>query len=100
MDVADALEGSGTHIHVRVVPNASEYTLQYDAWRKVLKIKVKAQPKKGKANQEVIMVLSNYFGNPVIVSGRKSRFKTIKVDNPPDEAAAILKEITCTEKKC
>lgn len=96
---ADTLERSGTHIHVRVVPNAREYSIQYDAWRKELKIKVKAQPRKGKANQEVIMVLSTYFKNPVIVSGRKSRFKTIKVDNPSDEAVTILEEIICT-KKC
>lgn len=96
MDVADALseDGSGTRLHVHVVPNSSEYSIQYDEWRKEIKIKVKAQPKKGKANHDVIIFLSNYFKNPVIASGGKSRSKTIKVDNSLPETVTILKEIT------
>lgn len=95
MDFVSALSGDdkGTILHVHVIPNAKEYLIKYDEWRKELKIKVKAQPKQGKANKDVIQFLGQYFTNPAIISGVKTTSKLIKIENSLEETVAILGEI-------
>ncbi|MBU7047799.1 MAG: YggU family protein [Theionarchaea archaeon] len=83
----------GTILFVHVTPGAKEYSLEYDEWRKEFKIKVKALPRQGKANQDVIAFLGKYFKNPVIISGMTARTKRIRVENPVEETAKILEEI-------
>lgn len=83
----------GTILFVHVTPGAKEYSLEYDEWRKEFKIKVKALPRQGKANQDVIAFLGRYFQNPVIISGMTARTKRIRVENPVEETAKILEEI-------
>jgi uncharacterized protein (TIGR00251 family) len=95
MNFAPALMGDKTHtvLRVHVVPGAKEYFMEYDEWRKVLKVKVKAQPKQGKANQDVLEFLGKYFSSPVIISGTKDRFKRVKIQNSLEETVKILGEI-------
>ncbi len=95
MNVASALKKDepGTILCVHVIPNARAYHLEYDQWRKQLKIKVKAHPKQGKANEDVVTFLKTYFKNPVIIAGAKSRSKQIKIENTLEETVAILGEI-------
>jgi len=68
-------------IKVSVIPNAkrSEVLLGNDA----LKVRLKAKPEDGKANAELIRVLSAHFGvgkNCVkILKGLKSRDKTVLI---------------------
>lgn len=95
MDAASALkkDQSGTILSVHVIPNAKEYSIEYDQWRKELRIKVKAQPRKGKANQDVVQYLGTYFENPVIVAGAKSYSKKIRIENSQGETVKILGEI-------
>ena len=95
MKAASALlkSESGTTLKVHVTPGAKEYSLEYDEWRKELRIKVKAPPHHGKANQDLIAFLGQYFKNPVIISGSKARSKHIKIDNTFEETLEILGEI-------
>lgn len=83
----------GTILRIYVVPNAKEYLVQYDEWRKELKIRVKAPAREGKANQDILHFLSRYFRKPVIVSGDSSRSKKIRVENDFQETCQILGEI-------
>ena len=82
-----------TILKVHVTPGAKEYSLEYDEWRKELKIKVKAPPHQGKANQDLIAFLRQYFKNPIIISGSKTRSKHIKIDNSYQETLTILEDI-------
>jgi uncharacterized protein (TIGR00251 family) len=95
MDAASATKAdqSGTLLSVHVIPNARAYSIEYDHWRKELRIKVKAQPRKGKANQDVVQFLGTYFNNPVIVAGAKSYSKKIRIENTQEETVTILGEL-------
>lgn len=95
MDVQAALSESdqGTLLQVHVIPGSRAYEITYDGWRKELRIKVMAQPQKGKANQDVVSFLGHYFKNPVIIAGVKSRSKKIKVDNSFKETITILESV-------
>lgn len=67
-------------ITVKVKPKSKE--------RKIIKISdkefivyLKSEPKKGKANEELLRVLREYFGRNVrIVSGFTSRIKVIEIE--------------------
>ncbi|MBU7027706.1 MAG: YggU family protein [Theionarchaea archaeon] len=95
MNFVSALSGDekGTILRVHVISNAKEYLIQYDDWRRELKIKVKAQPKQGKANKDVIQFLGQYFKNPAIISGATAKSKLIKIENSLEETVTILEEI-------
>lgn len=51
----------------------------------LLKIKIKSNPEKGKANQAVIKLVAGYLGIPQnkikIVRGLKQRNKVLKIEN-------------------
>jgi uncharacterized protein (TIGR00251 family) len=95
MDVQAALSESdqGTLLQVHVIPGSRTYEITYDQWRKELKIKVMAQPQKGKANQDVISFLEHYFKNPVIIAGATSHSKKIRVENSLKETLTILESV-------
>ncbi len=67
--------------------------MEYDEWRNELKVRVKAEPREGKANQDLITFLSHSFKNPVIIAGIQSRSKKIRVENPLEETIKILGEV-------
>lgn len=52
----------------------------YNQWRERVEIKIKSPPLKGKANKEIVNQFSKLTSRNVkIVSGHKSRFKTLKI---------------------
>lgn len=95
MEFESAVNTDGTHpvLCIRVIPNSSEYSIKYDTWRKELKIKVKALPKKGKANKDVLTYLGNHFKNPVLVSGATRQSKKVQVSNTKAEVLTILENL-------
>ncbi len=62
-----------------VIPNAKSSGIQgIDEWRKRLLVRVKAPPTEGRANREVVEVLSKAFNSEVsLVRGETSRQKTV-----------------------
>jgi uncharacterized protein (TIGR00251 family) len=69
-------------IQVKVIPRSKEAQVIEDLEGN-LKVKVKALPIKGRANQELIELLSNYYNIPKtqieIIKGFASRQKLIKI---------------------
>ena len=69
-------------IEVRVKLGKNPSVIEKDG---TLEIKVNAQPQNGKANQQVIGLIAQYFGvskNSVsIISGLKSRHKIVQLQN-------------------
>lgn len=61
-----------------------------------LKIWLKSQPEKGKANKELSKLLKDLFGDYTFVSGATSREKFIKVDGDIDN---VIKKISKFIKK-
>lgn len=82
-------------IMVKVVPNAQKNEL-IEFVDSVLKVRVKAPPDKGKANEELIEFLSQEFSIPKskiqILSGHSSRLKKIEIQ------ADIRLEDACFKK--
>lgn len=68
---------------VKVIPNARKNMVQ-DFSGSVLKVRINAPPDKGKANDALIELLSEYFSVPKsrihILSGHTSRLKKIEID--------------------
>jgi uncharacterized protein (TIGR00251 family) len=95
MGFESAVITDGKHplLCIRVIPNSSSYSMEYDKWRKELKIKVKALPIKGKANKDVLNYLSEYFESPVIVSGATTKSKKVQVSNTVAEVLNILENL-------
>ncbi|MBA7625343.1 hypothetical protein ES703_32772 [subsurface metagenome] len=69
-------------IEVKVIPNSSKNELVKENTK--FKIKVKASAEKGKANQAMIKLLSNYYdvseSSIKIIRGERRRKKLIKID--------------------
>ncbi len=70
-------------IKVKVIPNAGSNHVTLDGNR--LKVKVKSPAVKGKANKELIALLTEFYnvkkGSIRIVKGERSRDKIIEVDD-------------------
>lgn len=79
-------EGSGgTYLELDVKPGSSSQGIKgYDEWKKRIKVAVKAEPRDGKANSELITVLGKFFGLPprriIIYSGQTSNLKRIFIE--------------------
>ena len=71
----------GILVDIDVSPKSSHFSISgYNVWRKEIEVKIKAVPQKGKANQELIKEFHNLTNRNVeIISGQKSRHKTLKV---------------------
>lgn len=68
-------------ITVKVIPKSSKS--EVIGWENdQLKVRLKAVPEKGEANEELIRVLAEYFDIPksqiTIIRGHKSRIKTVQ----------------------
>ena len=70
-------------VSVKVVPNAKRSKVLEEGGR--LKVKVRAPPDKGRANDEVVEVLAEHFGvrkgDVRIVKGTRSREKVVEIDD-------------------
>jgi uncharacterized protein (TIGR00251 family) len=87
----------GIVIHLRVTPKASSDAVlgvEHRADGAVLKVKVRALPDKGEANEAVIAVLAKWLGEPKAVlslaAGGKSRSKQIFVAGEPASLMTAL----------
>jgi len=84
-------------IKIHVIPNSntSIFPSKYNKWRKCIEIKLKAQAKENKANNEIIEKISKYFNfspkNVIITSGQKNREKTVLLKNI--KAEDVIKKI-------
>lgn len=77
-------QGDGILINIEVKPGASKSEIEgVDEWRNCLEVRLKARAEKGKANKELIQMLSSLLALPIsnfiIVKGEKSRRKSIKI---------------------
>ena len=91
--------GEGVVVEVMVRPGSKDSGLTgYDSWRKRFEIKVKAQPRQGKANEEVKTVIADLFdissGNVEIMSGLRSINKSIMIRTVPfDKVRSVLSAV-------
>ncbi len=71
-------------LNVKVIPNSSRSKVEKGDKKDFFKIYLKSAPKKGKANEELIQLLSKYFnvkkGNVRIVKGKTSKLKEIEIN--------------------
>ena len=69
---------NGVVIHIRVKPHARKFVIKLHDGHII--VEVKSPPVEGKANEEVIRGLSDFFEKPVrLLKGRKSRLKTLLI---------------------
>ncbi len=100
MSFADAIRATkeGAVIDFEVTPGArsAEVPSGYNPWRKRIEAKLKAQPEKGKANDELIKALSDLFEVPStsieIASGATNSKKSVLVRGISAETAAEMLE--------
>ncbi len=77
-------QDDGILINIEVKPGARTTGIEgIDEWRGNIEVRLKARAEKGKANKELIQLLSSLLSLPtssiVIVGGKKSRRKNIKI---------------------
>jgi hypothetical protein len=90
-DWCSAVAG-GVRLAVQVVPNASRSEVA-GAVEGALRIRLKAQPVEGKANEALLRYLADHLGVPKstvhITHGHSSRRKTVRIDAPHLSAAEV-----------
>ena len=87
---------------VRVQPKGSADRVEDwsadDAGRRFLKVRVRAVPEGGKANAAVEKLVAKWLGVPKsavqVVTGGKTRLKTLEIEGPPDLASRLSGEET------
>jgi len=79
-------------IRAKIVPGAKKFKIELknDENGSYMKIWVKSQPEKGKANREILKELKKIFGDVKIVSGMVSREKYIKMKHTIKEVEEII----------
>ena len=89
----------GLIIKVEVTPGAEKDSwIGYDRWREALKLRIKAEPYRGRANEALAKFVAQTLGvspgNVSIISGAKSRIKEVKVRSLTlDSASTLFKEV-------
>jgi uncharacterized protein (TIGR00251 family) len=96
-DLPARAASGGILIHVRVTPKASSDAvlgLEERADGTVLKVKVRALPDKGEANEAVIALIAKWLSEPKtglkVAAGGKARLKQIFVAGEPAALMAKL----------
>ena len=96
--LSPTLDGS-VIVDIEVQPSAKTQGITgFNAWRARISVAVKAEAKDGKANQAVLHVLATQLELEArslsITSGRKSRLKSVRVeDATPDNLVGLLESI-------
>ena len=85
----------GITIELMVTPNASNPGLAgINPWRKRVEVRVSAEAKKGRANEEVASLIAGALGVPPgsvsIVRGARSHEKTAAAEGVSKESAVIM----------
>lgn len=72
---------------VKVIPRSARSEIAGEMADGTLKVKVAAQPEKGKANEALCAFLAGHYGVPrtavTIVSGHTSALKLVRVEGAP-----------------
>ena len=77
-------------LEVKVIPNSKRFSIQVDGDR--LRVHLKSQPEKGRANMELVEEISKILGKEVrIIKGLKSTRKVIHVDGKKEEILQALR---------
>ena len=91
--------GSGVKINIFVTPDAEKcvFPAGYNKWRKRMEIKVCSKAKDNQANSDVAQIIAEFFNKPIknvnIISGKKTRKKTVLINNISEKIAfQMLKE--------
>ena len=96
--LSPTLDGS-VIVDIEVQPSAKTQGITgFNAWRARISVAVKAEAKDGKANQAVLHVLATQLELEArslsIRSGRKSRLKSVRVeDATPENLVGLLESI-------
>lgn len=87
-------KGESTLVDIAVTPNARSTGVKgFDQWRGRILLDVKERPVKNRANREIVDFFSKLFNTDVkIVSGARSREKTLQVSCREEEAKRALYE--------
>lgn len=77
-------QNDGILLKVEIKPNSKTTGIEgVDEWRRCVKVRIKARAEKGKANMELIDLLSSSLSLPsssiIIIKGERSHQKTIKI---------------------
>ena len=82
----------GTLIQVQVVPRSKNFAvIGFEEWSQALKVRLKAKPEKGKANQELVENLQKTFNARVeIIAGKKGSKKRLLVHAKKNRVAKAL----------
>ncbi|MCX6798541.1 MAG: DUF167 domain-containing protein [Candidatus Diapherotrites archaeon] len=85
----------GTVLPVRVSPASKEFAFcGLDEWRGSLIVRLRSKPEKGKANQELVERLQEFFSAKVeLLSGEKSKEKKLLVHAKKERLIERLSEI-------
>jgi uncharacterized protein YggU (UPF0235/DUF167 family) len=101
-DAAWQVRGTGLEIRVRVTPRGGRDVLDgldtLADGRQVLKVRVRAAPEDGAANDSVRRLLAKALGRPPsavgLTAGATARVKTFRVEGEADALASILSRMT------
>ena len=89
MSCINAISSSKNEILIKlhVLPGSSHsvFPVGFNKWRNSIEIKVKAEARENKANNEVIVKIAEYFNistkDITIINGQRSREKTVSIKN-------------------
>ncbi len=83
----------GTLINIEVVPNSSEFLIEYNEWSKRIRIKLTSPAMKGQANKELQTFFKSILGETTIVKGEHNKKKSIFVNSSLEEVSIKLSKI-------
>jgi len=84
----------GVILRITVTPNSKREFFDYNEWSGTLHVRVKEKAVDGKANQAVMRLFSGIFGPCELLSGLKSRKKSILIRNRnAEEAKRVLEGV-------
>lgn len=94
----------GVDLFIRLTPKAARDALDgvetVDDGRRHLKVRVRAVPEKGEANQALERLVAKAFGVPPgsvrVVAGGTSRLKTLRILGDPELLASVVEHVTGT----
>jgi len=82
-DIKKQLKENDSYVRIKVLPKSSQNEIVDIMEDGTIKIRIKAAPEKGKANQELIKFLSKKLNIPKnsisIISGKTDQVKLIKI---------------------
>jgi len=88
--------GNGCIVHIKVkIGKNRMFPSGIDAWRKRIEIEINEEPRKGKANKEIIKTMAEYFEvgeeGVYIIYGKASREKGIFVKKDREKIIEMIK---------